>query len=300
MTVRATIGPVKATANISIEVQDQRTLDIGLFLNLVKDCRGFHFGLCNGLIDRVLSLHSCISWGYRSSDLARVDIPLCRHQSPLLRTFYQSKQRDEPGSTCATNYVRFKQELPLTSRDLGSSIASHGLALERYWSLRKFCIREDRETNQLGFPETIDKLGPEIGRYSGPRPVMFREYSINNTIPLLMLIVSVHCEPSVLASSNIGQSNTSNRTAEFGAEQVILVHDDAAKARLQAEVGNVALILTILQSKGMEFDDVVLWNFFTDCPYPAGLRSLATLDGKDATTTFDARKHLVRNQYHRY
>ena len=124
---------------------------------------------------------------------------------------------------------------------------------------------------------------------------MFREYSINNTVPRFMLIISVRCEPSVLVSSNVGQGNASDQTAEFGAEQVILVHDDAAKARLQAEVGNVALILTILQSKGMEFDDVILWNFFTDCPYPAGLRSLATLNGKDTATTFDARKHLVRN-----
>ena len=110
-----------------------------------------------------------------------------------------------------------------------------------------------------------------------------------------MLIVSVHCEPGVLVSSNVGQGNASDRTAEFGAEQVILVHNEEAKARLQAEVGNVGLILTILQSKGMEFDDVILWNFFTDSPYPAGLRSLATLDGKDTTTAFDARKHLVRN-----
>ena len=77
---------------------------------------------------------------------------------------------------------------------------------------------------------------------------------------------------------------------------MILVHDDEAKARLQAEVGNVALILTILQSKGMEFDDVILWNFFTDCPYPAGLRVLSALGGKEATAAFDARKHLVRNQ----
>ena len=117
-------------------------------------------------------------------------------------------------------------------------------------------------------------------------------------VSLLIVLISVRCEPSVLVSSNVGQGNASDQTAEFGAEQVILVHDDAAKARLQAEVGNVALILTILQSKGMEFDDVVLWNFFTDCPYPSGLRSLGTLGGKETTTSFDARKHLVRNDAH--
>ena len=125
---------------------------------------------------------------------------------------------------------------------------------------------------------------------------MFREYSLKQYSPTTYTSLSVRCEPSVLISNNVGQGNASEQTAEFGAEQVILVHDDAAKARLQAEVGNVALILTILQSKGMEFDDVVLWNFFSDCTYPAGWRSLATLGGKEATTAFDARKHLVRNQ----
>ena len=130
--VRGTIGPIEAFAENSTEVQDQRTLDIGLFLHLVKDCRGFHFGLCNRLIGHALSLHFCISWGHCSSDLARVDIPLRRHQSPLLRPLHRSKQRDEPGPTCPADHVRFKQELPLTSGDLGSSIASHGLALERY------------------------------------------------------------------------------------------------------------------------------------------------------------------------
>ena len=128
-------------------MQDQRTLDIGLFLNLVKDCRGFHFGVCNKLISRALSSHSSISWRYCASYLSRVDVPLRRHQSPLLRPLYQSKQRDEPGPTCPTNYVRFKQELPLTSGYLSFSFASHGLALERLFEPLKPRIRKDHETN---------------------------------------------------------------------------------------------------------------------------------------------------------
>ena len=126
---------IKVTAKISIEVQDQRTLDIGLFLNLVKDGRGFHFGVCNKFISRALSSHSSISWGYCPSHLSGVNIPLRRHQSPLLRPLYQSKQRYGPDPTCPTNYVRIKQELPLTSGYLGFSFASHGLALERYSSI---------------------------------------------------------------------------------------------------------------------------------------------------------------------
>ena len=34
----------RVTANAPVEVQDQRLMDIELFLSLVKDSRGFHFG----------------------------------------------------------------------------------------------------------------------------------------------------------------------------------------------------------------------------------------------------------------
>jgi ATP-dependent exoDNAse (exonuclease V) beta subunit len=49
---------------------------------------------------------------------------------------------------------------------------------------------------------------------------------------------------------------------------------------VQAENGNVVLVLTILESKGMEFDDVLLLDFFTSSPCPSGLRNL-----KDIHTT---------------
>ena len=61
------------------------------------------------------------------------------------------------------------------------------------------------------------------------------------------------------------------------------------KTSLQNQIGNVALILTILDSKGMEFEDVILWNFFTGCPDQAGVRSLETLEKEPAK--FDARRH---------
>jgi hypothetical protein len=46
------------------------------------------------------------------------------------------------------------------------------------------------------------------------------------------------------------------------------------------ENGDVALVLTILESKGMEFNDVLLLDFFTSSPCPSGLRNL-----KDIHTT---------------
>ena len=50
---------------------------------------------------------------------------------------------------------------------------------------------------------------------------------------------------------------------EFGAHQVILVRNQAAKELLPQEF-NGCLVMTVLESKGLEFDDVFLWNFFAD------------------------------------
>ncbi|KAL9066625.1 MAG: hypothetical protein Q9161_007455 [Pseudevernia consocians] len=123
-----------------------------------------------------------------------------------------------------------------------------------------------------GFPETVDKLEPEVGHLNGPKPVLFQGVDFN-----------------ILLSSNVGHITPSAGTADFGAEQVILVRDAHMKIRLQHQIGNVALILTILESKGMEFEDVILWNFFSECPDQAGVRSLETL--KSEPTMFDSKRY---------
>ena len=52
---------------------------------------------------------------------------------------------------------------------------------------------------------------------------------------------------------------------EMGANQAVLVRCEAAKARLPFELRN-GLVLTVEQSKGLEFDDVCLFDFFSDSP----------------------------------
>jgi len=64
------------------------------------------------------------------------------------------------------------------------------------------------------------------------------------------------------------------RSGPFGPGQVVLVRDDSMKDRVLSENGEVALVLTILESKGMEFDDVLLLDFFSDSECPSGLRKL--------------------------
>ncbi|KAE8815592.1 Lupus brain antigen 1-like protein [Hordeum vulgare] len=55
-------------------------------------------------------------------------------------------------------------------------------------------------------------------------------------------------------------------TQGFGAEQVILVRDDATKKQIVDLVGKQALVLTIVECKGLEFQDVLLYNFFGSSP----------------------------------
>ncbi len=123
-----------------------------------------------------------------------------------------------------------------------------------------------------GFPDTVDKLQPETGNVNGPKPVLF-----------------VGVDYKILLFDHVDNNHLTGGTAEFGAEQVILVRDTNTKSSLQGQIGDTALVLTVPESKGMEFDDVILWDFFTGCSDQAGVRSLNAL--KNEPAKFDPRIH---------
>ncbi|KAJ5980108.1 hypothetical protein N7481_007406 [Penicillium waksmanii] len=123
------------------------------------------------------------------------------------------------------------------------------------------------------FPETIDKLNPEVGQIDGPVPIIFAGFDC-----------------SVLSSRMIGVTKMNDKVANFGAEQVILVRDDDSKVKLQTDIGEVALVLTILQSKGMEFDDVLIYDFFGGSGLGSSYRCLHLL-AQEPRGEFDSRKH---------
>ncbi|KAF8535500.1 hypothetical protein BDD12DRAFT_892638 [Trichophaea hybrida] len=97
------------------------------------------------------------------------------------------------------------------------------------------------------FPQTVDKMDEETSKCGGPKPVLF------------------------IGSDLSGRAL---RSGLFGPGQVVLVRDDDAKKKVLKENGEVALVLTILESKGMEFDDVLLLDFFSDSPCQSGFRKL--------------------------
>ncbi|KAK2437782.1 TPR and ankyrin repeat-containing protein [Trifolium repens] len=100
------------------------------------------------------------------------------------------------------------------------------------------------------FPHSIDVMKPEASLIYGEAPVVLECWSRKNAI--------------VTIFGNTGHE--SGKIVGFGAEQVILVRDDYARKEILEYVGKQALVLTILECKGLEFQDVLLYNFFSTSP----------------------------------
>ncbi|TFK51884.1 hypothetical protein OE88DRAFT_1483274 [Heliocybe sulcata] len=96
------------------------------------------------------------------------------------------------------------------------------------------------------WPYAIDVLGEERGIVEGLRPVFFGS-SQSDTVRYEQFL--------------FGESG---HRIDFGARQCILVRNEAARDELRKEVGQIGLIMTLYESKGLEFDDVLLYNFFKD------------------------------------
>lgn len=105
------------------------------------------------------------------------------------------------------------------------------------------------------FPYAIDKFSPELGDFDGPAPIVFSGFNSEIFIP------------------RKGENSTT--ISEFGAEQVLIVRDEEAKSLLLDTMGDKVLILTILESKGMEFQDVFLFDFFSGSSSLTAFRALA-------------------------
>ncbi|XP_051116744.1 uncharacterized protein LOC127241644 [Andrographis paniculata] len=100
------------------------------------------------------------------------------------------------------------------------------------------------------FPQSIDVLAPETSLIYGEPPIFLEPGCDENSII-----------PIFQNSASAGE-----QWVGFGADLVILVRDDSEKMEISKYVGNQALVLTILESKGLEFQDVLLYNFFSSSP----------------------------------
>ena len=59
-----------------------------------------------------------------------------------------------------------------------------------------------------------------------------------------------------------GKGKSTSRI-EFGARQAVLVANDVARENLPDALRQ-GIVLTIYEAKGLEFDDILLYNFFKE------------------------------------
>ncbi|XP_071113489.1 TPR and ankyrin repeat-containing protein 1-like isoform X1 [Haliotis cracherodii] len=95
------------------------------------------------------------------------------------------------------------------------------------------------------FPESFDRLQKDQGLFNGPPPILLESCSVGDLAILL--------QGNKRKTSHI----------EFGAHQAILVVNDSVKNNMPEELSH-GIVLTIYEAKGLEFDDVLLYNFFKD------------------------------------
>ena len=98
---------------------------------------------------------------------------------------------------------------------------------------------------QKFFPNSYDCLPGDEGMFPGPIPTLLDS-----------------CNFSDLAIVLRGNKRESS-AIEFGAHQVIIVQSEDAKRALPNEL-QAGIALTVFEAKGLEFDDVLLYDFFKD------------------------------------
>ncbi|CAG8510853.1 7653_t:CDS:10 [Acaulospora colombiana] len=128
------------------------------------------------------------------------------------------------------------------------------------------------------FPDSIDHLSRERGEVGGPRP---------------NICAGIQVETFLLNVFRAG--DPASNCIEFGAEQVVIVRNDKDKERVRSLNKNIGLVMTVFEAKGMEFSDVLLYNFFKNSPADLKWRViLSCLEGYDkGIKAFSHEKHYI-------
>ena len=94
------------------------------------------------------------------------------------------------------------------------------------------------------FPDSLDKVPSDQGMLSGPTPKFIKPCPAKT---LMLVLAANHRTPSDM---------------QFGHHQAVIVRSEGKKQHVPIEN---ALVFSVYESKGLEFDDVLLYNFFSDC-----------------------------------
>ncbi|KAI5997877.1 hypothetical protein F5J12DRAFT_895738 [Pisolithus orientalis] len=154
-----------------------------------------------------------------------------------------------------SHMVRERRIAPPMSFQLAINYRSHGGIVN--------CAHSVIELISRFWPNSIDSLQPEHGIVDGLKPVFFTGWD-KDAIGYEQFLFGApgshiefgaqQCELIFLASFTILYAKVTG----------ILVRNEKAREKLRQQVGDIGLIMTLYESKGLEFNDVLLYNFFED------------------------------------
>ncbi|KAG8880114.1 hypothetical protein FRB98_005338, partial [Tulasnella sp. 332] len=131
------------------------------------------------------------------------------------------------------------------------------------------------------FPNAIDMLRREKALAPGPKPVFFLGRTDEEALTRLL------------------SESDHNDAIELGAGQVVVVRNEEVRAALRQRLGGSVLIMTLYETKGLEFNDVVLYNFFADSmASPSNWRALSSVT-RDASTSSSSSAGRFQEHQHR-
>ncbi|CAE6476199.1 unnamed protein product, partial [Rhizoctonia solani] len=104
------------------------------------------------------------------------------------------------------------------------------------------------------FPNSIDVMEPEFANTPGPPPLLFvgPEEDFDQAEFMRCLLGQIPIE----------------HVPAFSAQQVIIVRSESTARLLTQRLQKRCTVITLLETKGLEFDDVLLYNFFAESEAP--------------------------------
>eukprot|EP00741_Cyanophora_paradoxa_P013882 tig00020713_g13400.t1 len=147
------------------------------------------------------------------------------------------------GDTCQTVASGLVFRDPFRRLNLSLSYRSHHRTLS--------CAAVAVDMLQTLFPKELDEdLPRDAGMRDGPSPLLV----LGSDEPSLMSFLFADVEGK----------------RSFGADQVVIIREEQKRGRIKQldELLGAAVVLTVEEAKGLEFQDVLLFNFFADAAMP--------------------------------
>ncbi|CAE6538460.1 unnamed protein product [Rhizoctonia solani] len=144
-----------------------------------------------------------------------------------------------------TSQSQRKAAMPFSLFELTVNFRSHGGIVRYAASLVELIYTL--------FPTSIDVMQPESAKTPGLSPLLF---------------VSRVSDEAAFVHYLLDQKPIEQATP-FGAQQAIIVRSEATAQSLTQRLQKGCTVITLLETKGLEFDDILLYNFFQDSEAPA-------------------------------